>query len=149
MRDTVEHFANLDASQFPCAKASGEIWQEFLESGAWQCHEDNFWVQPYAMWEMTEPLRTDMEERCELAFVKGDANYRRLLGDRMWDFTTPFTDVVGAYFPCPVCALRTLKAELGCGMDADQVEKAKALDDNWLVNGRFGVVHFATGAPKL
>jgi hypothetical protein len=34
-------------------------------------------------------------------------------------------------------------------MDADQVEKAKALDDNWLVNGRFGVVHFATGAPKL
>jgi Damage-control phosphatase ARMT1-like domain len=81
--------------------------------------------------------------------VKGDANYRRLLGDRKWDFTAPFTDVVGVYFPCPVCALRTLKAELGCGMDADQVEKAKSLDDNWLVNGRFGVVHFGAGAAKL
>lgn len=149
LRDTVEHFANLDASQFPSSKASGEIWKTFLDNGAWQCHEDNFWVQPFAMWEMTEPLRTDMKERCDLAFVKGDANYRRLLGDRMWDFTTPFADVVGVYFPCPVCALRTLKAELGCGMNADQVEKAKALDDNWLVNGRFGVVHFGNGAPKL
>jgi hypothetical protein len=32
------------------------------------------------MWEMTEPLRTNLKERCDLAFVKGDANYRRLLG---------------------------------------------------------------------
>jgi hypothetical protein len=100
------------------------------------------------MWDMTEPLRTDMKERCDLAFVKGDANYRRLLGDRQWDYSAPFADVVGAYFPCPVCALRTLKAELGCGMDAAQVEKAKGLDDNWLVNGRFGVVHYGAGAPK-
>ncbi len=148
LRETVEHYATLDATQYPSAQASGLIWQGFLDSGSWQCHEDNFWVQPFAMWEMTEPLRTDMKERCDLAFVKGDANYRRLLGDRMWDFTAPFADVVGAYFPCPVCALRTLKAELGCGMDAKQVEKAKSLDTNWLVNGRFGVVHFGDGVPK-
>ena len=76
----------------------------------------------------------------------GDANYRRLLGDRLWDLTAPFQDVVGCYFPCPVCALRTLKAELGCGMGAEQVEKAKALDDAWMTNGRFGVVQFGTGA---
>lgn len=52
------------------------------------------------------------------------------------------------YFQCPVCALRTLKAELGCGMDADQVERAKKLDDQWLTNGRFGVVQFSEGAGK-
>ena len=78
----------------------------------------------------------------------GHPNYRRLLGDGKWDYTAPFQKVVGDYFPCPVCALRTLKAEVGCGMDADQVERAKSLDDNWLVNGRFGVVHFGTGASK-
>ena len=55
---------------------------------------------------------------------------------------------MGCYFPCPVCALRTLKAELGCGMDADQVEKAKALDDAWMTNGRFGVVQVGTGAKE-
>jgi hypothetical protein len=147
LRETVDHYESLDSSQFPNAQASGKLWQGFLESGSWKCHEDNFWVQPFAMWEMTEPLRTDMKERCDLAFVKGDANYRRLLGDRKWEYTEPFADVVGAYFPCPVCALRTLKAELGCGMDARQIEKAKSMDDNWLVSGRFGVVQFGSGAP--
>ena len=146
--ETVDHYANLDAAVYPNAKKAGKVWQEFLKDGKWKCTEDNFWVQPFPMWDMTEPLRSDMKERCDLAFVKGDANYRRLLGDRMWDFTAPFGDVVGAYFPCPVCALRTLKAELGCGMDADQIERAKSLDDQWLVNGRFGVVQFGQGAEN-
>jgi len=32
------------------------------------------------MWDMHEPLFQNMNSRCDLAFVKGDANYRRLLG---------------------------------------------------------------------
>lgn len=144
----VNHYASLDASKYPNAKLAGEKWKQFLQEGKWKCHEDNFWVQAYAMWDMTEPLRSDLKERCDLAFVKGDANYRRLLGDRMWDYTAPFSDVVGAYFPCPVCALRTFKAEIGCGMDSSQIAKAKALDKDWLVNGRFGVVHFGKGARQ-
>ena len=75
-----------------------------------------------------------------------NANYRRLLGDLEWDYSAPFEDVVGHYFPCPVCALRTLKAEVGCGMEKSKVENAKSLDDQWLVNGRFGVVQFSQGA---
>ena len=146
--DTVGHYENLDPLQFPHAFAAGTLWRQFLRSGKWVCYEHRFWVQPYAMWDMTEPLRTDLSQRCDLAFVKGDANYRRLLGDRQWDYTAPFQEVVGAYFPCPVCALRTLKAELGCGMDAEQVKRAKELDDNWLVNGRFGVVQFGTGTGR-
>ena len=146
--ETVEFYASQDPNKFPNAQKAGLVWKGFLESGKWKCVEDNFWVQPYEMWRMTEPLRSDMAQRCDLAFVKGDANYRRLLGDCVWDLTADFADVVGAYFPCPVCALRTLKAEIGCGMDADQVERAKELDDNWMTNGRFGVVQFGKGAEK-
>lgn len=47
-----------------------------------------------------------------MVFLKGDANYRRLIGDRLWSTDTPFLDVAG-YFPARLCALRTLKAELG------------------------------------
>ncbi len=77
----VQHYAQLDDTIYPNARLSGKKWHEFLAEGRWKCHEDNFWVQPYAMWDMTEPLRSDLRERCDLAFVKGDANYRRLLGE--------------------------------------------------------------------
>lgn len=148
LREHVQHYAELDPESFPNAQAAGVKWQKLLEEGKWKCHEDNFWCQPFAMWQMTEPLRSDLKKRCDLAFVKGDANYRRLLGDRIWDLSAPFEKVVGAYFPCPVCALRTLKAEIGCGMSPEQVKRAKELDENWMVNGRFGVVQFAPGVPK-
>ena len=144
--ETVEYYASLEESKYPYCHRAGQRWKKYLEEGKWVCNEDNFWVQGKAMWEMYEPLRSNLTSRCDLAFVKGDANYRRLLGDCSWDFTALFQQVVGVYFPCPVCALRTLKAEVGCGIDAEQVKRASSLDDQWLVNGRFGVIHFGTGA---
>jgi hypothetical protein len=86
LMEHVDHYAQLDPSVYPNARRAGEKWQQFLKEGQWKCHEDNFWVQAFAMWDMTEPLRTDLKERCDLAFVKGDANYRRLLGEcrRKW-----------------------------------------------------------------
>ena len=67
---------------------------------------------------MPQRLRDDLQGKSSISstpssmvFVKGDANYRRLLGDRKWATDTPFQDVV-SYFPVPICALRTLKAEV-------------------------------------
>lgn len=83
---------------------------------------------------------------CHLAFTKGDANYRRLLGDRAWAWEAPFTDVV-SYLPhVTVCALRTLKSELGCGMAKDATARAAAEDPAWMVSGRFGVIQVAPAA---
>lgn len=142
--DTVSYYeSSIDANQYPACHAAATKWRDYLNSGQWKCHEDFFWVQPFAMaWEMTEPLRSTMEQQCDLAFVKGDANYRRLMGDREWEWDTPFQDIVQE-FPVPICALRTLKAELGCGMSKEQTDRASAADPNWMTNGRFGVVQFA------
>ncbi|CAJ1930158.1 unnamed protein product [Cylindrotheca closterium] len=148
LRGHIDYYKNLDSKKFPNAHKAGVKWRELLDTGKWKFNEHNFWVQAFPMWEMTEPLRTEMKERCDLAFVKGDANYRRLLGDCMWDLAAPFDEVVGNYFPTPICALRTLKAEIGVGMDRKQIERAKQLDSSWMVNGRFGVVHFAMGAKE-
>ena len=49
---------------------------------------------------------------------------------------------VAGYFPAPLCALRTLKAELGCGMSEESVDRASSSDPEWLTNGRWGVVQF-------
>jgi hypothetical protein len=148
LRDTVQYYASLDEAKYPHCKRAGDRWQSYLDEGKWVCHEDSFWVQGKEMWNMPLALRTDMHQRCDLAFVKGDANYRRLLGDRKWDYSDSFQSIVGNYFPCPVCALRTLKAEVACGMDKEEVARASDLDDNWLTTGRFGVIHFGTGVEK-
>lgn len=118
----------------------GDRWAEHVASGRWVLEENFFWVQPTAMWDMPEETERDLAQS-SLVFVKGDANYRRLLGDRDWPLDTPFSDVA-CYFPAPVCALRTLKAELGCGMPREATERAAAEDENWLVAGKYGVVQF-------
>lgn len=121
-------------------KALGNRWAEHVADGTWVLAENFFWVQPQPMWEMPPELRNDMSTSM-LVFVKGDANYRRLLGDRDWNLETPFSNIL-SYFPAPVCALRTLKAELGCGMPKESTERASKEDDKWLVAGKYGVVQF-------
>lgn len=75
----------------------------------------------------------------DLVVVKGDANYRRLLGDAHWPPTTSFERVT-RYFPTRVVALRTLKAEIIVGLKPGDAERLRAEDPSWLVNGRRGVV---------
>lgn len=118
----------------------GNRWANHVTNKKWILTEHSFWVQPQAMWDMPQPLRSDISQSA-LVFVKGDANYRRLLGDRSWALDTPFEDIVG-YFPTPVCALRTLKAELGCGMAREATERLALEDEQWMVAGKYGVVHF-------
>eukprot|EP00241_Pyramimonas_parkeae_P016540 CAMPEP_0114299282 /NCGR_PEP_ID=MMETSP0059-20121206/12887_1 /TAXON_ID=36894 /ORGANISM="Pyramimonas parkeae, Strain CCMP726" /LENGTH=449 /DNA_ID=CAMNT_0001421737 /DNA_START=77 /DNA_END=1426 /DNA_ORIENTATION=- len=113
-------------------------WRSHIENGAWEMKEVFYWCQPQPFWDMPEEVVSDLKSSA-MVFVKGDANYRRLLGDCEWDLTTPFEKVAG-YFPAPLCALRTLKAELGCGMPASEIQRASSSDENWLTNGRWGVV---------
>ena len=54
-------------------------------------------------------------EHASLTILKGDLNYRRLVGDRDWPPTTPFADVT-AYFPGSLAALRTLKSDVIIGL---------------------------------
>jgi uncharacterized protein with ATP-grasp and redox domains len=75
----------------------------------------------------------------DLVLVKGDANYRRLLGDAHWPPTALFAQAT-SYFPAPIVALRTLKAEIIVGLRAGQAEQLQREDPGWLVNGRRGIV---------
>jgi uncharacterized protein with ATP-grasp and redox domains len=112
-----------------------------LAAGRMVLEDDPFWVSPLAFWDMPPRLRKEFS-RSDLIISKGDANYRRLLGDRHWSFTTPFAAIL-SYTPAPILALRALKAELASGLTAEQVERLNREDPGWLVNGRWGVIQFA------
>jgi uncharacterized protein with ATP-grasp and redox domains len=78
----------------------------------------------------------------DLSILKGDLNYRRLMGDRHWPPTTPVA-VAGGYFPTPFLSLRTLKAQLIVGLTDAILDKVKNEGDpNWLTNGKRGIITF-------
>lgn len=112
----------------------------YITQGRLRLVEHPFWTTPLDFWEMPKDLYSELGQS-QLIVVKGDANYRRLLGDRQWPFTTPFADIV-SYFPAPLVALRTLKAELAAGLQAEQVETLSREHPDWLTNGQWGVVQF-------
>ena len=74
---------------------------------------------------------------------KGDANYRRLVGDRPWRATDHDRFDATVSLPAPVIAVRTLKAEVLVGADLDACVDVARHSDDWLVSGRFGVVQVA------
>jgi uncharacterized protein with ATP-grasp and redox domains len=113
---------------------------EHLANGELILTNDPFWVSPLPFWEMPGELRKELGHS-NLIICKGDANYRRLLGDRQWSFTSPFAAVLN-YTPAPLLALRTLKAELACGLAEEQIYRLNEEDPQWLVNGRWGVIQF-------
>jgi hypothetical protein len=102
--------------------------------------EHFFWNSPLYWWEMPEDVGRE-QARSSLLISKGDANYRRLTGDRHWPFTLPFADVV-CYTPVPLLALRVIKSELALGLRPGQAEAVSREDPNWLFDGKWGVIQF-------
>jgi hypothetical protein len=99
---------------------------------------DLFWNSSHFFWEFPVGLRNELR-RATLVIIKGDANYRRLLGDSRWPTTVPVTDAI-PYFPAPFVALRTLKSDPILGLKPGQAEALDRQDPEWRVNGRRGMI---------
>jgi uncharacterized protein with ATP-grasp and redox domains len=140
MNDVQETVSFLAAAGDGHVATIGRRLVEFMAAGRLSLHDDWFWNSPLPGWEMPQALARDLA-RSELLISKGDANYRRWLGDRHWPLTTPFADVVG-YAPAPLVALRTLKAELMVGLSEEALGRVSRADPDWLANGSWGVIQF-------
>jgi hypothetical protein len=99
-----------------------------------------FWNSPLPGWEMPAGVREELGA-ADLVISKGDANFRRLLGDLRWPATTRFAEIC-AYFPTRLAALRVDKSELAVNLRAEQVEALDARDADWRTNGRWGMIQF-------
>jgi hypothetical protein len=111
--------------------------QAFLSTKEIRLVEDPFWVSASFFSKFPPRLATHLAQ-ATLAIVKGDANYRRLVGDYHWPPTTPFAAAVRS-FPCSALALRTLKSELAVGLPRMVVERMPRLDPEWMVDGSWGI----------
>jgi hypothetical protein len=130
----------LEASPDPAVEALGARLRGCLATGRLRLESDAFWTRPLMFDQFPPALRADLA-RSGLVILKGDVNYRRLLGDRHWPYTTRLEEVI-ARFPAPLLVLRTLKGEILIGLAPGQAEALAAQDPTWLINGQRGVIHF-------
>ena len=134
---TIDFLANAPRSSLQAI--AGRL-RDHISQGRLQGRTELFWTSPLEMWEMPEAMRRELAD-ADLVISKGDANYRRLVGDRHWPETTPFEEIVG-YFPAPLVALRTFKSEVHCGMKPGHAQALDQEDPHWRTNGERGVIQF-------
>lgn len=117
--------------------AAGARLFEHAAAGRLRIATHPFWCSPLSFHELPADLRARLEDRFLL--VKGDLNYRRLVGDSWWDPTTPFADAV-RYLGLPVAALRAAKSDVIVGVTREQVERLDAAEPDWRLNGRHSLI---------
>lgn len=104
--------------------------------------EHPFW-SAHAEWRQTPPPSPLLScSSSSLCIVKGDANYRKLVGERKYPPHRPFASCV-SYFPSrAVCAMRGVKCELLCGVDAAACALLDQQAPGWKTDGSRGVIQF-------
>ena len=134
--DQLSCHANADLSRL------GKTWKSRISEGTWKVVDHPFWTLPHEYAKMKD-IASDLYQelsKSSLVFFKGDLNYRKLVSDRNWPYTAPFSEVLEGFQPTNLCALRTLKADLVGGLPPGAAKIAASKDKDWLVSGQFGVV---------
>ncbi len=91
--------------------------------------------------QMPDSFKTQLST-FNLSILKGDLNYRRIMRDRYWPFTTP-VEIAAGYFPTSFIIFRTLKSEIVVGLtDAILAKIESESDPDWLTNGKRGLISF-------
>lgn len=149
--DVEQAIADLQAAPLSDLAALGERLAGYRQAGRLRLSTHPFWSSFRTFADLPADLRRELEA-ADLRLFKGDVNYRRLLDDRHWPYTTPFEAVAALFrLPRPLVVLRTLKGEIMVGLPPGQAEALTATDPTWLINGRRGVIQWvdAVGAGQV
>ncbi|MGW4820353.1 damage-control phosphatase ARMT1 family protein [Streptomyces sp. NPDC004227] len=140
--DVVDAVRRLTAAPGAAAQYGRHLWSAMAD-GRLTVRAHPFSCAPLPYGAMPADLREDFAA-ATLTVFKGDLNYRRLVGDRLWPPTTPFADTTG-YFPGPLAALRTLKSDVITGLDADTEAALDAAEgEHWRVAGTHALIQVRT-----
>ena len=106
-----------------------------------------YWNSSHFLWAMPPDLERPLLQ-ARMVIIKGDANYRRAVGDAIWPAQTPFADALG-YLDVPVLCLRALKSDPVVGLPSAKTAAAlDRVDPTWRVNGKRGVIQFKPQTSK-
>ncbi|KAK2589366.1 hypothetical protein KPH14_007908 [Odynerus spinipes] len=119
---------------------------DYLENNTWTIEEESYWTTFYDFAEMKEKdkaLYAKLSD-AKLVIFKGDLNYRKLLGDINWDYTTSFKESLRGFLPTNILSLRTIKSDLCVGLPSGKAEMLFEKDENWMFTGEYAVIQATT-----
>ncbi|MEV6759423.1 damage-control phosphatase ARMT1 family protein [Streptomyces sp. NPDC051105] len=141
--DVLDALRRLTAAPGAAAGYGRTLWSA-MSDGRLTVRAHPFSCAPLPYTEMPGDLRAEFASAA-LTIFKGDLNYRRLVGDRLWPPTTPFAEVT-AWFPGPVAALRTLKSDVITGLAADTEAALDAAEgQRWRTAGTHALIQVNAG----
>jgi hypothetical protein len=141
MGDLLAVLRLLRGASQPQARRIGERLWEALSADRLVPRTHEFFCAPLTYRELPADLAAELAG-VGMTILKGDLNYRRLVGDHYWPATISFASLVD-YFPSPVTALRTIKCDVAVGMQDGQAERLDAADPSWRTSGDYAVIHCA------
>jgi hypothetical protein len=111
--------------------------QTAFDSGRLRIAPDFYWNSALFWDERPAHIAAELD-RAALVVVKGDANYRRLLGDAIWPAGATLAQAVGT--AAPILCLRALKSDAMVGLPEETILRLDSEDANWRINGRRGII---------
>ncbi|CAH1642562.1 unnamed protein product [Spodoptera littoralis] len=129
----------------------GQQWNQYLTDGVFQIMAEEYWTYPHVYRDMKKydpNLYRKLQYAVAILF-KGDLNYRKLLGDRNCNPTTGFEAALQGFIPAPIIAIRTVKAELICGLPKGRWDQLTAADEKWMQTGDYGVIQYCPKGEAL
>ncbi|EDW61090.1 damage-control phosphatase ARMT1 [Drosophila virilis] len=136
----------IDHTQ-PVLSELGKKLKRFNDEGKFELAPlEHFWTSPYEFYRMAEvqPALYERLSQAQLVIFKGDLNYRKLLGDFSWNHTESFETCLRGFKPSNVCSLRTIKADLVCGLPPGISEQLFAKNKEWMLTGEYGTIQLAS-----
>lgn len=119
------------------AAIGARLW-DALRNGHLHLDVHPFYCAPLTFHDLPSDLAARFAT-AKLVILKGDLNYRRLVGDVHWPATTPFTALT-SYFPAPLAVLRTLKSDVAAGIDPDTLAALDSTNEAWRTSGTHAMI---------
>ncbi|MGW6539057.1 damage-control phosphatase ARMT1 family protein [Streptomyces sp. NPDC055051] len=135
--DVVDCLRRLTEAPGEASVIGGRLWKA-MAAGSLEVRTHPFFCAPLPYEDMPEDLRGELES-ATLTILKGDLNYRRLVGDQLWDATASFADLT-AYFPGAVAALRTLKSDVIVGLEQEALNGLERSGAAWRTSGTHALI---------
>jgi hypothetical protein len=117
-----------------------------FDAGRLVLSPDPFWSSPRFLWDAPAHVSGALNG-ASIVVVKGDANYRRIVGDALWPPSAPFATAC-AYLRAPIACLRTMKSDAVLGLPAGMAERLDVTDPRWRVDGQRGLVQVFVPEPR-